>query len=72
MFPILNIIHIIIHIPLLIIYLSRGICVIILLNITVYELDNQSDHAPLVINLNIEREAELIIASEKSYTPRKI
>ena len=37
-----------------------------------HEIDNQSDHVPLVMALNIESETELMNVSKKIYTPRRI
>ena len=73
MFPILIGIHIIIFFIIDHIFISQNLCDYVVEYYSVCdELDNQSDHAPLVRNLNIGSEAELINVSEKSYTPRKI
>ena len=55
------------------IFISQNLCDYVVKYYSVCdELDNQSDHVPLVMTLNIERETELINVSEKSYTSRKI
>ena len=73
MFPILIGIHKIIFSIINHIFISQNLCDYVVKYYSVCdELDNQSGHAPLVRNLNIGSEAELINVSEKSYTPRKI